>query len=179
MDPIYFVFDMSESDFLAYSRAAREGNFPSTREESTQVFVKLVDEEHWPHPGAMNFVDNVVDQATGTVRARALVPNPDLIITPGQFGRLRLPGSPLYPAMLLPDDAILSDQARKIVYVVGKDDVVTPKDVRPGPTEFGLRVIRRGLNPDDRVIIDGLLRARPGSKVVPQDGTIEPADQPS
>ena len=102
LSPIYFVFDMSEADFLAYQRAVLAGELPSTRDRSTLVNVKLVDEEDWRRQGQMNFVDNVVDQAAGTVRARAEFLNPDFLIQPGQFGTIRIPGSPEYPAILIP-----------------------------------------------------------------------------
>ena len=103
LNPIYFIFDMSEADFLAYQRAVLAGELPSTRDRSTLVNVKLVDEEDWSRQGRMNFVDNVVDRGSGTVRARAEFPNPDLLITPGQFGTIRIPGSPEYEAILIPD----------------------------------------------------------------------------
>lgn len=176
LDPIYFVFDMSEQDFLAYQRAVLENRLPSTRDAGTKVTLKLMDDTGWPYEGSMNFVDNVVDMSTGTVRARAIVPNADGFITPGQFGTLRLPGSNPYPAILVPDAAIVADQARRLVMTVAEDGTVVPKEVRQGPRELGLRIIRRGLEPTDRVIIDGLMRARPGSKVAPQDGTITPPE---
>jgi RND family efflux transporter MFP subunit len=175
LDPIYFVFDMSEQDFLAYQRAVLENRLPSTRDRATSVNLKLVDDLDWAYTGTMNFVVNVVDQSTGTVRARAVVANPDGFITPGQFGTLRLPGSNPYPAVLIPDQAVVADQARRLVLTVDAENKVVPKEIRPGPRELGLRVVRRGLEAGDRVIIDGLMRARPGSKVAPQDGTITPA----
>ena len=175
LDPIYLSFDMSETDFLAYQRAAARGELPSTRNNETLVAAHLVDEEGWPHQGTMSFVDNVVDQGSGTIRGRAVLPNPDNLITPGQFGRIRIPGSPHYDAMLLPDAAIVTDQSRKMVLVVDGDGTVRSKIIRPGPTQpGGLRIIRRGLEADDRVIINGLIRARPGAKVTPKDGKIEP-----
>ncbi|MFO1075726.1 MAG: efflux RND transporter periplasmic adaptor subunit [Geminicoccaceae bacterium] len=175
LDPIYLTFDMSETDFLAYQRAAGRGELPSTRNNETLVAARLVDEEGWPHQGTMNFVDNVVDQGSGTIRGRAVFPNPDHLITPGQFGRIRIPGSPEYEAMLLPDAAIVTDQSRKMALVVDGDGTVRPKIIRPGPSQpGGLRIIRRGLEPTDRVIINGLIRAKPGAKVTPKDGKIEP-----
>jgi RND family efflux transporter MFP subunit len=171
--PIYFVFDMSEADFLAYQRAVLAGELPSTRERSTLVNVKLVDEDDWPRQGRMNFVDNVVDQGSGTVRARAEVGNPDGLIAPGQFGTIRIPGSPEYPAILIPDEAIVTDQSQKLVMTVTADDKIVPKVIRPGPTELGLRIVRRGLEPDDRIVINGLLRVRPGMQVTPKEGQIE------
>lgn len=175
LDPIYLTFDMSEADFLAYQRAAAKGDLPSTRDNQTIVQAHLVDEDDWPHQGTMNFVDNVVDQGSGTIRGRAIFPNPDGLITPGQFGRIRIPGSPEHDTVLIPDSAIVTDQSRKVVLTVDQDNVVRPKLIRPGPSQpGGLRIVRRGLGPDDRIIINGLVRARPGNKVAPKDGVIEP-----
>ena len=171
--PIYFVFDMSEADFLAYQRAVLAGELPSTRDRSTLVNVKLVDEEDWRRQGQMNFVDNVVDEAAGTVRARAEFLNPDFLIQPGQFGTIRIPGSPEYPAILIPDEAIVTDQAQKLVMTVTADNKIEPRVIRPGPTELGLRIVRRGLEPDDRIVINGLMRVRPGMQVTPKEGQIE------
>lgn len=178
LDPIHFVFDMSEADFLGYQRAVAEGRLTSAREGSVPVFARLVDETDWTRQGRMNFVDNQVDRSSGTIRARAVLPNPDFFITPGQFGRLRLPGSAPYQAILVPDSAIVTDQARKIVMTVKEDGTVEPKIVRPGPMIDGLRVIRTGLAPADRIIINGLMRARPGAKVAPQSGEILPEQRP-
>jgi len=181
LDPIYLSFDMSESDFLAYQRASARGELPSTRDNRTIVQAHLVDEDGWPHEGTMSFVDNVVDQGSGTIRGRATFPNAESLITPGQFGRIRIPGSPEYDAILIPDSAIVTDQARKMVLTVGEDSVVAPKIIRPGPSQpGGLRIVRRGLGPDDRLVINGLIHARPGAKVVPKDGTIAPEfDEPA
>jgi RND family efflux transporter MFP subunit len=173
LNPIYFVFDMSEADFLAYQRAVLAGELPSTRERSTLVNVKLVDEDDWSRQGQMNFVDNVVDQGSGTMRARAEFPNPDLLIAPGQFGTIRIPGSPPYEAVLVPDEAIVTDQAQKLVMTVNEDNRIEPRVIRPGPTELGLRIVRRGLEPSDRIVTNGLLRVRPGMEVTPQPGRIE------
>ena len=175
LDPIYLSFDMSESDFLAYQRASARGELPSTRDNRTIVHAHLVDEDGWPHEGTMSFVDNVVDQGSGTIRGRATFPNADGLITPGQFGRIRIPGSPEYDAFLIPDSAIVTDQSRKVVLTVGGDGVVTPKIIRPGPSQpGGLRIVRRGLGAEDRIIINGIVRARPGTKVTPKDGVISP-----
>ena len=178
LDPIYLVFDMSEADHLAYQRAIADGRLKSTRENTVAAFVKLGDEREWTRQGQLNFLDNQVDRGAGTIRARAVFPNRDFFITPGQFGRLRLPGSERYEALLLPDSALVTDQAQKIVMTVSPDGTVVPKPVRPGPIEDGLRIIRSGLDPNDKVIISGLLRARPGAKVTPQEGKIEvPAER--
>jgi RND family efflux transporter MFP subunit len=175
LDPIYFVFDMSEADFLAYQRAVNRGDLPSTRDHETVVEARLPDEEEWPHSGTMNFVDNRIDPSSGTIRARAVLPNPKLFITPGQFGRLRIPGSNPYDAIIIPDSAILTDQSNRVVMTVAEDGTVVPKVVRPGPSQpGGLRIVREGLTGDDKIIINGLVRAQPGGKVTPEEGKIEP-----
>lgn len=176
VDPIRFEFDMSEAYFLRYQRAGAQSILESHRDGGVRVEARLFDEADWPREGRIDFVDNRVDRTSGTIRMRAVFPNPDGFLTPGQFGILRLPGSPRYPAILLPDQAILNDQDRRIVYIVNADNVVEPRVIRPGPRELGLRIIRTGLEPDDRVIINGLLRARPGAPVTPVEGTIELPD---
>jgi RND family efflux transporter MFP subunit len=173
LDPIYFNFDMSEGDYLAYQRATEKGLMKSTRDNSVPVALHLNDEKGWPHEGKLNFVDNQVDRNSGTIRVRAQFPNPDYFLTAGQFGRIRIPGSEPYQAILVPDAAVVTDQSRKIVMVVRDDGTVEPKVVRTGPTYDNLRIIRSGLAPTDRIVIDGLLRARPGAKVTPQPGKIE------
>ncbi|TWA69902.1 RND family efflux transporter MFP subunit [Azospirillum brasilense] len=179
LDPIYFTFDMSESDYLAYQRAAARGALKSQRDGGIEVEARLFDEQSWTLKGTLNFIDNQVSPGAGTIRARAVFPNPSLLLTPGQFGRLRLPGSDRYTATLIPDQAVVSDQANKIVLTVGNDGTVVPKPVRLGPIEDGLRVVRSGLEETDKVIINGLVRARPGAKVTPQDGRIEPPKPPA
>lgn len=173
LDPIYFNFDMSEADYLAYQRATAKGKLKSTRDDSTTVSLHLTDEQGWPHQGRLNFVDNQVDRTSGTIRARAVFANPDLLFTAGQFGRIRIPGSEPYQAILIPDAALVTDQSRKIVMTVRDDDTILPKVVRLGPNHDGLRIIRDGLLPTDRIVIDGLIRARPGAKVTPHPGTIQ------
>ena len=173
LDPIYFAFDMSEADFVAYQRAVDRGELPSTRDNATTVNIRLADEEGWPRVGRMNFVDNVVDGSAGTVRARAIVANPNYFLAPGQFGIIRIPGSPFYDAILISDEAIVSDQARKLVLTLADDGTVQPKEIRPGPRELGLRIVRRGLTAEDRVIIKGVTRARPGARVTAEEGVIE------
>jgi RND family efflux transporter MFP subunit len=175
LDPIYFVFDMSEADFLAYQRAVDRGDLPSTRDDATIVQARLPDEEDWPYQGTMNFVDNRIDPGSGTIRARALLANPNNFITPGQFGRLRIPGSNEYEAILVPDSAILTDQSNRIVLTVAEDNIVVPAVIRPGPSQpGGLRIVREGLTGEERIIINGIVRARPGAPVTPEPGTIEP-----
>ncbi len=177
VDPIYFDFDMSEANYLAYQRAAERGAMPSMRDNKIKVYAKLPDEEGWKHEGSLEFLDNQVNETSGTIRARATFANPDRSFTPGQFAHLRVPGSELYTAIMLPESAIVTDQSQKIALTVDKDGVVGVKILRVGPSYDSMRIIREGLSPDDTVIIDGLMRARPGSQVTPEEGKIDPGPQ--
>jgi membrane fusion protein, multidrug efflux system len=177
LDPIYFEFDVSESNYLAYQRAAERGVMPSMRDNKIDVFAKLPDEDDWTHKGTLEFLDNQVNETSGTIKARATFPNADGTFTPGQFAHIRVPGSEPYKAILLPETAIVTDQSQKIALVVAEDGTVGVKILRVGPTYNGMRIIREGLSPDDKVVINGLLRARPGSKVAAQMGTIEAGSQ--
>jgi RND family efflux transporter MFP subunit len=177
LDPIRLVFDMSESDYLAYQRREAEGKMASKRED-LPVEAHLTDEQDWTLKGKMDFVNNKVDRSSGTIRARAVFPNPGLLITPGQFGRIRITGSEPHEANLIPDAAIVSDQAKKIVMTVDPQGKVVPKPIRPGPGYRGLRIVREGLSKDDVIIIDGLLRARGGATVKPEQGKIEFPPEP-
>ncbi|MCA0247501.1 MAG: efflux RND transporter periplasmic adaptor subunit [Proteobacteria bacterium] len=173
LDPIRFVFDISEADHLRYSRLVLSGALASSRDGDNPVRIRLADETEWTRRGKMDFVDNTMTARSGTIRGRALVDNKDQLLTPGIFGRLQLFGGE-YDAFLIPDSAIVSDQSRKIVFTVGKDDIVQAKPVILGPIVEGLRVIRSGLEPTDRVVLDGLANpmVRPGAKVVPQKSEI-------
>jgi RND family efflux transporter MFP subunit len=176
LDPIYFYFDMSEGDYLAYQRATAAGMLNEARGSAPPVYARLTDETEWPWKGQLNFLDNQMDRGAGTIRARATFANPGYFVTPGQFGRVRIPASEQHVAILIPDGAVVTDQSRKVVMTVKEDGTVEQKVVRPGPmTDDGLRIIRSGLDPSDRVIINGLIRARPGAKVTPQPGQIETA----
>jgi membrane fusion protein, multidrug efflux system len=172
LDPIYFVFDGSEADFIRYLRLAAAGARPSSRDVQNPVSVQLADETGYKHEGRMDFVDNVVNPKTGTIRGRAIFENKDGLLTPGFFGRLRLYGGE-HDALLIPDSAIASDQASKIVFTIADDGTVGVKRVELGPIVDGLRVIRSGLAATDRIVIEGLPRARPGQKVTPENGKIE------
>jgi RND family efflux transporter MFP subunit len=172
MDPIHFDFDVSEQNYLAYQRATERGAMQSMRDNKIEVFAKLPDEDQWVHKGSLEFLDNQVNENSGTIRARATFPNANGGFTPGQFGHIRVPGSELYEAILLPETAIVTDQSQKIALVVAEDGTVGVKILRVGPNYNGMRIIREGLAPDDKVVINGLLRARPGSKVTAQMGTI-------
>jgi multidrug efflux system membrane fusion protein len=167
MDPIYIYFDVDEATYLRNNKLWFEGKRPSSRDTPNPVQVTLTGETKSSHEGRMDFLDNRLDVSTGTLRSRAVIPNHDLSILPGQFGRVRLIGSSPYEALLLPDTAIATDQSRKIVFVVKDDDTVEAKPVILGPLDDGLRVIRDGLKPEDRVIVEGLQRARIGAKVSP------------
>jgi RND family efflux transporter MFP subunit len=159
---------MSEAEFLAFSRERARLSGP----QASRVAIALSDEESFTRQGALDFVDNAVNRSSGTIRARATVPNPDLFLTPGAFARLRLAMTPPAPTLLVPDAAVLLDQSQRIVMTVASDGTVVPKPVEIGDLRGGLRVIRSGLAPADRVIIDGIVRAMPGGRVTPQDGTI-------
>jgi RND family efflux transporter MFP subunit len=172
LDPIYIYFDMDEATYLKNNRLYFEGKRPSSRENPNPVQVSLTGEAKPSHDGKVDFLDNRLDISTGTLRGRAVIPNKNFSILPGQFGRVRLIGSSPYEALLLPDTAIASDQSRKIVFVVKDDDTVEARPVTLGPLDEGLRVIREGLKPEDRVIIEGLQRARPGAKVAPHAAPI-------
>jgi RND family efflux transporter MFP subunit len=167
LDPIYIYFDVDEATYLRNNKLWFEGRRPSSRDTPNPVQVTLTGETKPSREGMMNFLDNRLDVSTATLRSRATVPNKDFSILPGQFGRVRLIGSAPYEALLLPDTAIATDQSRKIVFVVKDDNSVEAKPVVLGPLDDGLRVIREGLKPDDRVIVDGLQRARVGAKVTP------------
>jgi RND family efflux transporter MFP subunit len=175
LDPIYVYFDMDEATYLKYNRLFFEGKRPSSRENPNPIQVTLTGETKPSHDGKVDFLDNRLDVSTGTLRGRAVVPNKNFSILPGQFGRVRLIGSAPYEALLLPDAAIATDQSRKIVFVVRDDDTVEAKPVILGPLDDGLRVVREGLKPEDRVIVEGLQRARVGAKVSPHVAKPAPA----
>jgi RND family efflux transporter MFP subunit len=173
-NPIHFAFDGSEALLLRYQRQ-NGGNLGS------EVRIRLQDEGQYAHAGRLDFVDASINPGSGTIRARALVPNPDGFLKPGMVGHLRLAASPPYRALLLPDNAIVTDAARRVVYVVDAKDTVVVRPVELGPLAGSLRVIRSGLGPRERVIINGLQRAQPGQKVqprlarIPNPGNVEPS----
>lgn len=166
-NPIRFEFSFNESDYLKFARLQDRGTKAFSRNSDTPVELKLLDEKDFVHKGSIDFVDNVIDQSSGAIRGRAEFRNPEGIFTPGMFARIRIPSSPPFEALLVPDSAIGSEQARKFVYVVDQEGTVSQKYVTLGQIDRGLRVIREGLAENDRVIVNGLLRARPGAKVTP------------
>src|SRR5580704_6657572 len=169
LDPIRFRFTGPEALFLKYKRQSLIGGGAQP-----PVQIRLQDEADYHWPGKLAFVDNAFDTASGVISAYALVENPAGFLTPGLFGHLRLVGSHPYAGLLVPDSAVTTDQSREVVYVVGADNKVREQLVDPGPVADGLRVIRSGLKPTDRVVIDGLMRARPGKAVTPRPGQISP-----
>ena len=168
LDPIYLDFDMSESDFLTFSRERAKRGGPL----ADKVVIGLSDENNFKREGTLDFVDNALDRSSGTIHARATVPNADLFLAPGQFARLRVAVAPPTAVLMLPDAAVVLDQSQHLVMTVSPEGTVVPKIVETGDLRGGLRVIRSGLDASDRVVIDGLVRAVPGSKVAPQDGAI-------
>ncbi len=176
LDPIRFTFDGAEALYLKYEREAQAGRRKPSRTFPNPVEIRLQDETDYVIKGRMDFVDNALDPNSGTIRGRALVPNPGYILTPGMFGHLRLLGSGTYVGLLVPDDAVVSQQSDQIVYVVGADRKVAQRKVTTGPLVNGLRAVRAGLNPDDLVVIDGLQRAKVGVKVVAKAGRVSPPD---
>jgi RND family efflux transporter MFP subunit len=175
-DPIYFEFTFDEGSYLRYERLAKTGSDVASRGIGVKVALKLIDETDFEHEGRMDFVNNVIDAATGTIRGRAVFDNPNSVFTPGMFARVRVPASPPYEALLVPDAAVGTEQINKYLLVVDASDTVQEKQVKLGQlTSDGLRVIKEGLGPDDRVIVNGLMRARPGQKVKPEVQGATPA----
>jgi RND family efflux transporter MFP subunit len=179
VDPIRFEFTFDEASYLRYQRFAA-GNKQGGVDGGVPVSLKLIDEKDFVHQGKIDFVDNVIDRSSGTIRARAVFSNPGGIFTPGMFGRIRVPGSPPYTALLVPDEAIGSEQARKFVMVVDDAGIVRQKYITPGQLDGDLRVVKEGLAGADRVIVNGLMRTRPGQKVTVQpEGAPPPAKNPN
>jgi RND family efflux transporter MFP subunit len=170
LDPIRFEFTMDEASYLRYERFSQSGKEVTGRDGGVKVGLKLLDDKGFDHAGHMDFVDNVIDRSSGTIRGRAVFANPTGVLTPGMFGRVRVPGSPTYNALLVPDAAVGTEQIRKFVLVVDKDNTAVAKYVTLGQViGDNLRVIKDGLTPSDNVVVNGLARVRPGQKVTPQE----------
>ncbi|WP_300301516.1 efflux RND transporter periplasmic adaptor subunit [Ferrovibrio sp.] len=177
LDPVHFYFDIDERSYLSYQRIARK-NGTNGNGKGLPVAVQLSDEKDFTHKGLLDFTDNRIDSATGTMRLRAVFENKDLFLTPGLFGRIAVPGSPEYQGVLLPDEAILTDLDRRYVYVVGADGGVQQRPVKLGSRTDSYRIIREGLKGDETVVINGLQRVRMGGgKVTPQPVTLPPVWQ--
>jgi RND family efflux transporter MFP subunit len=168
MDPIYVYFEADERSYLKYARLSQNGKGPSSRAARTPVYLALADEKGFPRKGYIDFVDNRLDPRTGTMTGRAVFSNADLALTPGLFGRVRLQGSTPYEAILVPDEAVGSDQTQKFLFVMNGDNTVEYRMVQLGPLVHGFRVIREGLKPDDWLIVSGLQRAKTGATVSPE-----------
>jgi membrane fusion protein, multidrug efflux system len=169
LDPIYLDFDMSESDYLTFARERTRLSGPLADE----ITISLGDENRFARAGTLDFVDNSLNRSSGTIHARATVSNPDLFLVPGEFARIRVAIAAPAPTILVPDAAVVLDQSQHLVMTVSADSKVVPAPVETGDLRGGLRVIRSGLGPEDRVIIEGLVHAMPGSKVDAQDGAIQ------
>lgn len=168
LDPIYVYFEGDEQTYLKYNGQAQRGERPSSRDAANPVFVGLANEPDFPHAGHMNFVDNALNPETGTIRARAVLDNRDRIFTPGMLARVKLLGSGEYAATLIPDEAVGTDQDRKYVVVINAQNVTEYRPVQLGDVADGLRIVRSGVKPGERVVVGGLQRVRPGIPVTPQ-----------
>lgn len=167
LDPIYFTFDASEALYLKQRRQAQG--------QSREVEIRLQDEADYSWHGHVDFTDNAIENGSGTIRGRAVIANPDYFLVPGMFGNMRMNGTAPHQALLVPDAAVVTDQTRKVVYVVGKDNTVAVRPVAVGALANGLRVIRSGLKPGERIVIQGTQFAQPGQKVRAIAGQIKPA----
>lgn len=173
LDPIHVYFDADEASFLKYQRMAADEARASSRSYKNPVYLALADESPaFPHEGHFDFIDNRLDPNTGTMRGRAILRNPDFLLTPGLFARVRLPGSEPHEAVLIPDAAIISDQSERIVYVVADDGAIRRQPIVTGATAHGLRIVTQGLSGDERIIVRGLQRVRPGVKAQPSLETL-------
>jgi RND family efflux transporter MFP subunit len=175
-DPIYIYFDISENNALKYTRLSQAGGKGAAGMLGAAVGVGLPDETGFPHAGRLDFVDNRLDQGTGTLRARAVIANKEALFSPGMFARVRLQGSPEYQALLLPDEAIGTDQANRFVYVVGDDDIPVRRAVVLGPLIDDLRVVRSGISADDWIVLRGQQRVHPDQKIVPKRTPLKVSD---
>jgi RND family efflux transporter MFP subunit len=173
-DPIQFYFDVSEADYLKYVRLGVLSERPGSKSQQQPVYLGLQDEKSFPYRGKLDFVDNRIDQNTGTLRLRAVFDNPKQLFQPGLFARIRIAGSAEHKATLLPDAAIATDQSNRFVFTVAEDGAVSQKNVELGPLIDGFRVIRAGLENDDWVIVKGIQRARAGIKVKAEKSKIDP-----
>jgi multidrug efflux system membrane fusion protein len=172
LDPIAFYFDLDENSYLTFLRSS--GNASPRNAVGLKVMIATSDEGEPKRAAEIDFVDNRIDANSGTIRLRAKVPNSDLFLTPGLFGKVRLPAGAQAKGVLLPDEAIASDQSRRIVYAIGEDGSVTPRPVVLGTLVDGYRLIRSGLTGDETVAVNGIMRIRPGAKVTPQMTTLPP-----
>ena len=175
LDPIYFNFTVDERSFLNYQRTLGIGMGALDASSKPAIMIALTGEEHAGHPGKLDFVDNAIDQATGSILLRATVENKDSFIKPGLFGNIRMPASKPHRGVLIPDEAVVANQDKLIVYTVADDGTVSPQDVQTGAKVDGYRVVEKGLNGAETIIIAGLTRVKPGIKVQPTRKDLPPA----
>jgi len=177
IDPVYVRFDGDEAAYLRQEQYDREQDAAGTRRPQT-VWVGLANEEGHPHEGVMVFTDNELDAQTGTIRARARLSNRDRLFTPGLFARVKLGEGATFSAILIEDRAVGTDQTRRFVYVVKADNSLEYREVELGSLHEGLRVVRQGLTPGEHIVVNGLMRVRPGVTVNPQQVAMRlPADE--
>jgi multidrug efflux system membrane fusion protein len=180
VDPVYVTFEGDERAYLRYQELARAGGRESSRDARNPVQVGLANEEGYPHSGEMDFVDNALNPATGTIRARAVLPNPDGVFTPGLFARVRLLGGSQKDALLIHEQAVLTDQDRRYVYIVGEKNSAERRNVKLGPHVEGLRIVESGLAPGDKVVVNGMRKIFfPGQPVNPRQVPMDDPNQPA
>ena len=179
LDPIHCYFEVDERSALKYRDMIRTGQRASALDGSIPAEMGLANQPDFPHHGVVDFVDNQLDPGTGTIRARGVFPNPDRLMAPGFFARVRIPGSGEYEALLIRDQAVGDDQGRSFVWVVGADGTASYRPVTLGPKVDGLRIVRDGLNPDERIVINGLMAVRPGARVIATDTPMAPPADPT
>ena len=180
LDPIYCYFDVDERSALKYRELSRQGKRESALYQSIPAEMGLANQDGFPHRGKIDFVDNEISATTGSIKARGVFANPDRLMSPGFFARVRVPGSGDYEAMLVRDAAIGSDQGKPFVYVIGADGKASVRTISIGQLEGGLRVVREGLTANDRVVVNGLMAVRPGAAVEAEETTMKlPATSPA
>ncbi|MDP4003563.1 efflux RND transporter periplasmic adaptor subunit [Methylobacterium sp. NEAU K] len=175
LDPIYFSFTVDEKSFLKYQSSLGIGMGQTQQGKGVPIMIALSGEAKPTRKGTLDFVDNRVDNATGTILLRATVPNADLFIKPGLFGIVSMPATKPFQGVMIPDEAVAANQDKRIVYLVGPDNVIQQKDVVLGPKVDGYRVIRDGLKGDETVVVNGIARVRPGAKVSPDTIELPPS----
>ncbi len=173
IDPIELEIEASEAEFLRYTRLDNAGTRPSSRDVPNRIEAQLIDETDWVHKGHMTFVDNEIDPNSDTIRGHATFPNPDHVLLPGMFARARLFGAGEHDAVMIPDIAVVADQARKLVMVLAKGNIIEARVVTLGPIIDGLRVVRDGLKQDETIVVNGIIRAHPGKPVTPTETTVD------
>ncbi len=167
--PIHFYFTESESEYLKYVRLANEGKRDNVRSEGIPVMIKLSDEEEFTHTAQLDFVDNEIDVQSGTIESRAVIDNENHLLEPGMFGKARISGSEKHKALMIPEEIIGTNQSLRYIYVLDKDNKVTSRNLSLGPLHSnGLRIVRTGLEPEDKMIINNLQKIRPGMSVTPK-----------